>query len=283
MKSIDNIHEITKAMEMIAAFRFKRAESRFAKSKIYLSEMETLVANLSASVEDLTHPRLADGQALFEKRKLKKKTLVVIAGDKGLCGAYNTNILKAAALWLKENEGFEAAIVPVGKMASEYCRKKHLPVLAGYPEKSAVDPVLAKKITDDLKQAFLSGKIDSIELLYNAYRAGGAGRITCVPFLSLRYLMEQDKKRTAGVEYLYEPDFAGVFLPLLSRYLEGKIYITLLESLTSEHSARMVAMKQATDNSEEILEDLQLLRNKTRQAAITRELSEIVAGAGVLI
>lgn len=130
---------------------------------------------------------------------------------------------------------------------------------------------------------FLSGKTDSIELLYTSYRAGGSGKNLIVSFLSLSYLMERDGKAAQNIEYLYEPDFQSVFLSLLSRYLEGKIYSTLLESLTSEYSARMVAMKQATDNSEEILDNLKLLRNKTRQATITRELSEIVSGASVLV
>ena len=285
MKSIENIHEITKAMEMIAAFRFKRAEGRFAKSKTYLQEMETLVANLSSSdggLTDLRHQNIG-GQVLFEKRAVKKKTLVVITGDKGLCGAYNTNLLKAAASWLRENKDFEASVIPIGKIGYESFKKKRATVLSGYPEKSAADPELARKITADFKGLFLTGKTDSIELLYTSYRAGGTGRNLLVPFLSLSYLIERTKKGSAPPEYIYEPDFQAVFLSLLSRYLEGKIYITLLESLTSEYSSRMIAMKQATDNSDEILDNLRLLRNKTRQATITRELSEIVSGASVLV
>ena len=283
MKSIENIHEITKAMEMIAAFRFKRAEGRFANSKTYLKELETLVANLSGSAQNLTDPCLPDRQALFEKRTVRKKTLVVITGDKGLCGAYNTNLLKAAALWLRENRDFETSFIPVGKVGHESFRKKHYVVLSAYPEKAAADLELAKKITLELKNIFLSGKTDSIELLYTSYRAGGTGKNLLVPFLSLSTLMERDNQGKPTPEYIYEPDFQTVFLSLLSRYLEGKIYITLLESLTSEYSARMIAMKQATDNSDEILDNLRLLRNKTRQATITRELSEIVSGASVLV
>lgn len=283
MKSIENIHEITAAMEMIAAFRFKRAEGRFTRSKTYLNEMETLVANLSAAAEGLTDPCLAGRQALFEKRPVKKKTLVVISGDKGLCGAYNTNLLKAAGVWLKENKEFETSLIPIGKMAFESYRKKRLPVLSSHPEKSPADLALAKQVTQGLKNLFLSGKTDSIELLYTSHRSGGSGSNVFVPFLSLSYLLDRNKKKNQTLDYIYEPDFQSVFLSLLSRYLEGKIYITLLESLTSEYSARMIAMKQATDNSEEILHDLTLLRNKTRQSTITRELSEIVSGASVLI
>ena len=275
MRSIHNIHEITKAMGMIASFRFKKSENRFTKSRNYFTEMEKLVANLSAAAEvDLD---------LFKKRTLKKKALVVMTGDKGLCGAYNSNLLKAAAIWLKENAAYSPVIIPVAKVANDFFRKKHIPTILGYPEKAMADLSLAKRITEDLTQAFLSGQVDSIEILYAAYRAGTPGRPQIIPFLSLAYLAEKAGTTGATVDYIYEPDLATVFASILSSYLQGKIYMILLESLTSESSARMLAMTQATDNAEEVLDNLKLLKNKTRQAAITRELSEIVSGASVLV
>lgn len=276
MKSIKNIHEITKAMEMIAAFRFKKAENRFSKSKNYLSEMEKLIANLSSAAENLSDP-------LFAKRIIKKKALVVLTGDKGLCGAYNANLIKAANVWLKENRSFEAFLIPGGKVGHEFFKRRHLPILTAYPEKAMADLSLAKKITAELTGLFLSGKVDEINLLYTHYKPGGAGVSRVHPFLSLHYLIETKKEIKNSVDYIYEPDFNSVFVDLLGRYLEGKIYLVLLESLTSEYSARMMAMKQATENGEEVLDSLKLLRNKTRQATITRELSEIVSGASVLV
>ncbi len=277
MKAIHNIHGITKAMGMIATFRFKRAENRFSRSRNYFLELEKLVANLSAAAgEDLKEP-------LFEARKMKTKALVVMTGDKGLCGAYNSGLLKAATTWLAENAAFSPVIIPVAKVGFEFFRRRKIATALGYPEKAMVDLVLGKKVTEELLQLFLSGKVDSIEILYAAYRAGTPGRVTLVPFLSLAYLKEKSKSQKDAVDYIYEPDFQAVFRSVLSRYLEGKIYMTLLESLTSESSARMLAMKQATDNAEEVLDNLKLLRNKTRQATITRELSEIVAGASVLV
>ena len=115
------------------------------------------------------------------------------------------------------------------------------------------------------------------------YRSGTAGRSVVMPYLGLSYLLEDAAKQKNSVDYIYEPDFGTVFLSLVSQYLEGKIYMTLLESLTSESAARMMAMKQATDNAEDVLDSLNLLKNKTRQATITRELSEIVSGASVLV
>ncbi len=280
MKAIHNIHGITKAMGMIATFRFKRAENRFSRSRNYFREMEKMVGNLSSAATDLKDP-------LFAERKVTKKALVVMTGDKGLCGAYNTNLIKAATLWLKENSAFEPVIIPVAKIASEFCRRKHVATVLGYPEKAQVNLELAKMVTEELKQLFLSGQVDSIDILYGAYRAGTAGRVVQIPFLSLAYLMQPSQEakvqKKEPVEYILEPDFDTVFSTLLSRYLEGKIYMTLLESLTSESSARMLAMKQATDNAEEVLDHLKLLKNKTRQATITRELSEIVGGASVLV
>ena len=277
MKSIGSIHEITKAMEMIAAFRLKRAEGRFSKSKNYFSEMEKLAGNLARAAEPLS-------QALFEKRPVKTKALVVMTGDKGLCGAYNANILRAANAWFHENQAYETFVVPVARVGFDFFRKKRASsVFLSYPEKSTADFPLAKKIAGDLEKAFLLKKVDQVELLYTSYRPGGAGQNRLVPFLGLSYLTESAPKEGGVSDFIFEPDLETVFVSLLSRYLEGKMYAALLESLTSENAARMVAMKQATDNAEEVLDDLKLLRNKTRQATITRELSEIVSGASVLV
>ncbi len=266
-------------MGMIASFRFKKAESRFTKSRNYFIEMERLVTNLSGAAGEGLNVN-----PLFEKRNIKKKALVVMTGDKGLCGAYNSNLLKMATLWLKDNAAFSPVIIPAAKVANDFFRRKHLPTILGYPEKAMADLALAKKMTQDLKTAFSGGQVDSIEILYAAYRAGTPGRPQIVPFLSLSYLTAQKTaQKEEAAEYIYEPDLNTVFISILSCYLEGKIYMTLLESLTSESSARMLAMTQATDNAEEVLDHLKLLRNKTRQATITRELSEIVAGANVLI
>ncbi len=277
MKAIKNIHGITKAMGMIATFRFKRAENRFSRSRNYFLELEKLVANLSAAAGgSLNEP-------LFEARKTKVKALVVMTGDKGLCGAYNSGLLKSASTWLAENAAYSPVIVPVAKVGFEFFRRRKIATMLGYPEKAMVDLALGKKVTDELLELFLSGKVDSIEILYASYRAGTPGRVTLMPFLSLAYLKEKAAAQKQTVDYIYEPDFQTVFRSVLSRYLEGKVYMTLLESLTSESSARMLAMKQATDNAEEVLDNLKLLKNKTRQATITRELSEIVAGASVLV
>ena len=275
MKSVENIHEITAAMEMIAAFRFKRAEGRFTRSRNYLRDLESIVANLSSAAgENFAHP-------LFERRPVQRRTLVFLTGDKGLCGAYNANLVKAAAVWMK-NAG-EADLLPVGKVGYEFFRKRRAPFLAQQPEKGTADLQSAQSLAGTIRRAFLEGRTDSVEILYTSYRPGGAGRSQVVPFLPLTHLSERKDGGARVPEYLYEPDFSGLFAELVSRYLSGKMHLLLLESLASELSARKVAMKQATENGEEVLDGLKLLRNKTRQATITRELSEIVGGASVLV
>ena len=276
MKSVQSINSITKAMQMISTFRFKRAENRFSKIRAYLLELGGILSNLSAAAAGLNHP-------LFDKRAVKKKTLIVMTGDKGLCGAYNTNLLKAAFAWRRQNASFETTFVPVGKVGSESLRKKGHQLSLTYPEKASADFALAKKMAAELKELYLSKKTDEVSLVYTRFKAGGAGQTVVEPLLPLNHLIEQKKSGFSTVDYIYEPGFEQVFFDLLERYLDGKMYLSLLESLTSETSARMMAMKQASDNGEEVLHDLKLLKNKTRQAVITRELSEIVGGASILV
>ncbi|MGH7197933.1 MAG: ATP synthase F1 subunit gamma [Candidatus Omnitrophota bacterium] len=284
MRSVENIHDITKAMEMIAGFRYKKAEGRLHKAKPYFTEMQKLVANLSSAAVANGEDSAIMSNPFFQKRNVRAKALIVMTADKGLCGAYNTNLLKMASEWQAQNGGFQASFVPVGKVASEFFRRRGLPVLFSYLEKGLADPALARKITEDLKKDFLSGKVDSVEVLYTVHRLGGTGKNQIEPFLALDYLLKGgEAKSTAGIDYIYEPDLNHVYVPLLERFLEGKLYLCLLESLASEYGARMVAMKQATDNAEEVLDNLTLLRNKTRQTSITRELLEIVSGANALV
>lgn len=276
MKSVQSINSITKAMQMISTFRFKRAENRFSKIRAYLLELGGVLSNLSSAAVELEHP-------LFEKRQVKKKTLIVMTGDKGLCGAYNANLIKAALEWRRQNVSFKTAFVSVGKVGSEVLRKKGNRLVLVYPEKASSDFALAKKMAVDLKQLYLSKATDQIDLVYTRFKAGGSGQTLVEPLLPLNHLIESRKGKKSTVDYIYEPGFEKVFFDLLQRYLDGKMYLSLLESLTSETSARMMAMKQANDNGVEVLDDLRLLKNKTRQAVITRELSEIVAGASILV
>ena len=286
MKSVESINEITKAMQMISTFRFKRAETRFSKIRSYLMELETVLSNLAADAARLknTGEEGAGIQALFEARPVTKKTLILMTGDKGLCGAYNANLLRMANNWRKQNASSETSFVAVGKVGAESLRKRSYSILASYPEKAIADVAMAKQITEELKRLYREKKTDSIELLYTTFKPGGTGGNKIIPFLPLGYLNKSEGEKTpANVGYIYEPDFTTVFFTLVEKFLEGKIYLALLESLTSEYSARMMAMKQASENGEEVLDELQLLRNKTRQATITRELSEIVSGASVLV
>lgn len=277
MKSIDSIHEITKAMEMISTFRFKRAETRYLKSKVYFEHLESLLANLADGAGD----RLMD-DPYFSSRKIRKKALLVISADKGLCGSYNSNLVRLAEEWLAANGQEERALIAIGKVSAETLRKRGVNVFDRVLEKPMpAAGKIAKELSDKMKNWFLTGQFDAIDILYASYHAGGAPRNITIPYLNLSYLQNRQKVVVQN-DYIFEPDYDGVFKPLLERYLEGKMYNLLLESFTSEHAARLSAMKQATENGEEVLDDLTLLRNKTRQAVITRELSEIVSGASAV-
>jgi F-type H+-transporting ATPase subunit gamma len=269
IKSVSNIHEITKAMEMIAAFRFKRAESRFVKTRAYTEDLEKIVSDLSRSKPGLSDP-------LFARRGIRKKMLVLMSADKGLCGAYNANLVRAALRWMEDNRSFETTLVPVGKVGAEYFRRRGLKFAAVFPEKTRVDFAMARRIAENLKQFYLSGQADQVEILYTPYRAGSMGVQRLLPYLNLAHFLTGGKNDRAE-DYICEPDFGAVFSELLTQYLAGKMYLLILESLTSELNARRLAMSQATQNGEEVLDRLTLVRNKTRQATITRELTEIVS------
>ena len=218
MKSVQSINSITKAMQMISTFRFKRAETRFSKIRAYFQELGGILSNLSSAAVNLEHP-------LFEKREVKKKTLIVMTGDKGLCGSYNTNLFKNALLWKKQNAAYEVSMIPVGKVGYESFKKKGHSLALFYPEKAAADFTLAKKMTEEVKNLYLSGKADEVSLIYTRFKAGGAGLTVVEPLLPLNHLVENKNDKTQPVDYIYEPGFEQVFFDLLQRYLDGKIYL----------------------------------------------------------
>lgn len=275
IKSVESIHEITNAMQMIAAFRFKRAEMGYTRSAPYIGEIEPMLLRL-------IHPEKSVDWPLFEKRAVLKKALVIFAADRGLCGSYNVNIFRAVSEWEQNNSAVENFFYPIGKVGVQFIKKKRLNLLGSFLEKSSADAKTYFDIADELKKAFLDGRVDSIELLYTSYHRGSQGVIKRVPYLGLHYMLDQYQSTSVQKDILFERDYPDVVEALTKRYLVEKLRGVFLESLTSEHNARMIAMKQATDNGDEVLDYLTLLRNKTRQASITNELAEIVSGANSL-
>lgn len=303
IRSVANIKKITRAMEMVSAAKLRKVAGRLMAIRPYADKMTELLERLSgmAPVEAPSGDSATARYPLFEERsEVRRTALVAIASDKGLCGSYNANLLRSAAEFVAETPS-EVEAVAVGRKANDYFSRSRVPLrlsLAGLPTEpgfQAIRPVV-RQVVDD----FLSHRTDQVFVLYTQYVNAVTFRCRRVRFLPVRPRRDperapvgpeskdpsesQEKKaaRGAGVEPFYEPDPERILGALLPRYVEIAFYRMLLESLASEHAARMSAMHNATENAEELIEELTLDYNKARQASITKELLDIVGGAEAL-
>ena len=271
IKSVENTKKITRAMEMVAAAKLRRFEDLLTKARESAYFLEKLLKNLLKDVASYTHP-------LFEaKDGTGKIVLVVATSDTGLCGTYNSNLLHAANAFLKENAGREVEIVTVGKTGLNYFRRIGQKTGFSFNEiRTSNFEATVLEITEYLKKRFLESHADEVYLLYTQYISKSNYKPRVEKFLNLEKTAEAAGER---VGYILEPSADRIFEELLPRFLLTKVRTMLLEALLSEQLSRMVAMRQATDNAVEMIEDLTLLRNKLRQASITKELIEVVSGA----
>ncbi|MBI3735699.1 ATP synthase F1 subunit gamma, partial [Candidatus Sumerlaeota bacterium] len=271
--------KVTRAMEMVSAAKLRRAQSVLMAGRPYAANLQQLLSYLAGSATVGAHP-------LFEQREEKKVTLVIFTAERGLCGSFNANIIKMAEAMLKKNPEKQWELFCIGKKGREYFKKRQWPIvesIVGLSGKPEVD--VAKKISDKLLERFTSRQTDAVYLLYSAFVTMAVYRPTAAKFLSLDAAeLSKAGGKAAGpkaqaLDYILEPSPERVFDALLPRYLTSKIYITMAEVMTSEHSARMLAMNNATKNCNELADTLTLRMNKARQAQITRELIDIVGGA----
>jgi F-type H+-transporting ATPase subunit gamma len=275
IKSIKNINEITKAMEMISAVRFKRVEARLKKSLPYFEHLAELIARIAS-------PSLCEGNPFFEKRTVRKELLIFATGDRGLCGSFNNNLLKQALGYLHENPNQHIEVLPVGKVGLAYAKRR-----GWHIHRSVVDlgyqftPSSLRESVEKLVRSYLSKEFDRIQILTMRMGTGGIAKPRFDTFLGLEGLLEK-KSQSKELDYIFEPSQKVILDTLIELYIRQNLFITLLSSVTAEFRARMVAMKLATDNGKEIIEDLTLLRNKIRQAMITKEISEIIGGVNAL-
>jgi len=277
IKSVTNIRDITRAMEMISAVRYKRIEQRLRMSQPYIENLKQAIARILSEELVKDHP-------LFEQRDTNKQLLLVMTGDRGLCGSYNVTVLKQVEKRIKSDTHNEISILPIGKIAIGYARRRKWPVyetMSNLGYKFSADSL--RPIIEKLTQAFLSKKFDAIHMLSMKLARGSVSKPVYENYLNLRYLLETGPSETSNnLEYLFEPDPKSVLNTLLDLYVRQHFFTTLLGSITSEYHARMIAMKMATDNGKEIIKDLTLTRNKIRQAMITKEISEIIGGVNAL-
>ena len=280
LRSVKNTQQITRAMKMVAAAKLRRAQDRAIASRPYAKALRDVLASVSSRVTDAKHPLLAS-------REEKRVVLLVVAGDKGLAGAFNTNVQRAAVALLAEKKGWEeVTLLPVGRKAVDYWKRRGRKLAsssyAGIFAK--VEYAQAKEIAAYLAEEFTQDRIDAVYSISNEFKSVIAQVVRVVKILPIARaeMAVSEAPKTGAVEYIYEPDPAAILAALLPRYLQFAIYRILLESAAAEHAARMTAMDSATKNAGELIDGLTLTYNRARQARITKELIEIVSGAAAL-
>ena len=275
ISSVKSTQQITKAMKMVAASKLKKAQDSVVQARPYSSKMSDVLASLAVRVKPGKHP-------LLERRDEKKVELLVITSDRGLCGGFNSNVMKAADAFLRDNnERLEEIVMSVvGRKARDYYRRRNWefkneelnPGSAGFSQAEAI----ARPIID----RYVEGEIDAVYVAYTEFQSAMTQHVVVKRLLPLepKTLAEDE----VPVEYLYEPSEDALLADIIPRYIYTQVFSMLLESIASEHGSRMTAMDSATNNATEMTAKLTLLYNRARQAAITTELMEIVSGAEAL-
>jgi F-type H+-transporting ATPase subunit gamma len=278
IKSVQNTRKITKAMEMVAASKMRKAQERMKAARPYGEKIRRLAANLSHANSEYKHPFLK------KQGEVKRVGLVIITTDKGLCGGLNTNVLRIALNNLKEWEGkgvTDIRVTAIGSKGLGFMQRLGAKVVSNVTHLGDT-PHLEKMIgpVKVMLDAFQAGELDAVYVAYTRFLNTMKQEPVMEQLLPLSG--EQLRQTEHGWDYIYEPDARGVIDELLVRYVEALVYQSVTENMASEQSARMVAMKAASDNAGTVINELQLVYNKTRQAAITKEISEIVAGAAAV-
>ena len=283
IKSVENTKKITKAMEMVAASKMRKAQERMRAARPYAEKIRSLAANLSKATPEYKHPFLVANEGV------KTVGYIVVTTDKGLCGGMNTNVLRAVTLKLRdmESQAMKAEAVAIGNKGLGFLNRVGVKVVS-HATQLGDKPHLERLIgpVKVLLDAYAEGKLSAVYLCYTGFINTMKQEPLVQQLLPLAAgSMESSVPVGAGShgwDYLYEPDAATVIDELLVRYTEALVYQAVAENMASEQSVRMVAMKSATDNAGSVIGELKLVYNKTRQAAITKELSEIVAGAAAV-
>ena len=277
IKSVENTRKITRAMEMVAAAKMRKAQERMRAARPYAEKIRNVAAHLSRANPEYKHP------FLVKREDNRNIGLIVVTSDKGLCGGLNTNILRLAVNNMKswEGEGKGIQVCPIGNKGLGFMSrigakvKSHLIGLGDTPHLEKL--IGAVKLMLD---AYTAGEIDAIHISYNRF-VNTMKQEPCVEQL-LPLSGEQMGTAEGSWDYIYEPEAKQIIDELLVRYIESLVYQAVVENMASEQSARMVAMKAASDNAKSVIGELKLVYNKARQAAITREISEIVSGAAAV-
>jgi F-type H+-transporting ATPase subunit gamma len=284
IKSVKNTQQITKAMKMVSAAKLKRAQDRVVTARPFANKMAEVLGELAKRTdENFHHP-------LLDRRGDERYLLVLVTADKGLCGAFNTNLTKAAQAFIKDNPDKTVELLPIGRKGRDFFRNRHATLVGEFlgltgkgrvefSEALDVARYIIKLYTDDTA-------IDKVFLLYNEFKSVLSQRVVLEQLMPVARAKEETEAKSQQpvslVDYIYEQPPAEMFAHLLPRLVETQIFRALLESVASEHGARMTAMDSASKNASELIDTLTLNMNRVRQAAITNEIIEVVSGAAAL-
>ncbi|GAB5525026.1 MAG: ATP synthase F1 subunit gamma [Roseivirga sp.] len=278
IKSVSSTQQITKAMKMVAAAKLRRAQDRIVQLRPYSEKLSTILSNVSSGSTE-------EGMDTYAvEREVSNVLIVPVTSDRGLCGAFNSNIFKGVRQLLESDEmsGVSVSVMPIGKKANDYYKKSDYTHIGDY---SAMFGDLsfdkAREAAEYAMDSFVEGKYDKVVLVYNEFK-NVATQIVRTEQLLPVVSTETEGAASTNTDYIYEPDKEFIVQDLIPKSLKIQFYKSVLESNASEHGARMTAMGQATDNAGELLKELKLTYNRTRQAAITKEILEIVGGAEAL-
>ncbi len=278
IRTVRNTQQITKAMKMISAARLRRAQDRVFNARPYANLLKEVIESLVARIESPAHPLLA-------RRPQERLVAIVLSGDRGLCGAFNTNIMRATERFLEEHRNEQVELIPVGRKARDYLRRRGRPIRREVVQVfSHIDFAHAREIGADVTAAYAEEKTDGVVLIYNEFKSILSQRLVVEQLLPLREFQPPPSRAAAfrRIDYIYEQPPREIYETLLPKYVESLIFRGLLESAAAEHAARMTAMDSASSNAGEMIDNLTLTMNRIRQAAITKEIIEVVSGAAAL-
>jgi F-type H+-transporting ATPase subunit gamma len=280
IRAVKSTQQITKAMKMVAASRLRRAQERVINARPFAEQMLRVMNSLATRVDPSAHPLLT----VRQPRPGATTMLIVISADRGLCGSFNTNIIKSAGAFIAESPDREVALGLVGRKGRDYFARRGFDVrferINVFAQLNFAD---AQTIARAAMEEFLGERADSVYLVYNEFKSVMSQRVVIERLLPIARLVESlPQSGQPQVDYLYEPTPEIILRDLVPRHVEVQVFRALLESAAAEHAARMTAMDTATKNSAEMIDSLTLYMNKVRQAAITREIIEVVSGAEAL-
>jgi F-type H+-transporting ATPase subunit gamma len=276
IRSVKSTQQITKAMKLVSASKLRKAQERILNVRPYAIKMMDVLKHLAARANQDLHP-------LLNNREGNRILLLVVTSDKGLCGAFSTNILRKTMQVVKDNPGKEISFIAAGRKARDFLRNRKFKILNEYTNLNKdFDYLKATEIGDTISELFVQNTIDQVYVVYNEFKSVIQQQVILEQLLPVVPEKIVLKDKESPVDYIYEPDEESILDHLLKRYMTVEVYRAFLESMAGEHGARMTAMDNATRNASDMIGELTLFYNRTRQAYITKELIEVVNGAEAL-